>query len=77
MCVCGRLCYVATLCVCIPSRSLRAIDGPPLKSTCVAVVHLSEVTPAVESFFISLYDLPANNLLQIAIFCLGRRRQPI
>lgn len=60
-----------------PSRSLRPSDRPPLKPPpCVTVVHLPEVTPAI-GFFYSLYDTPATKLLQIAIFFLGSRRQPI
>lgn len=38
----------------IPSRSFWLIDRPPLKSLCVAVVHLSEVTHAMEFFYFSL-----------------------
>lgn len=40
--------------MCSPSRSLWPIDRPLLKSPCVAVVHLPEVTPAMEFFYFPL-----------------------
>lgn len=79
VCVRGRPCYFPNM-YAVPQGHSGPIDRPLLKSPCVAVVRLPEVTPAMEFFFIffiSLYDLPANKLLQIAIFSLGRRRQTI
>lgn len=52
------------------------MTGPFEAPPCITVVHLPEVTPAIVFFFIPLYDMPANKLLQIAVFFLGSGRRP-
>lgn len=62
---------------CSPSRSLWLIDRPLFEIP----LHCSCSSPWGDTcygvFFISLYDLPTNKHLEIAIFSLGRRRQSI
>lgn len=72
----GRPCYGPNMCV-VPQGHSAKVTGPlfeiPLRCSCSS--PWGDTCYGV--FFISLYDLPANKLLQIAIFSLGRRRQPI
>lgn len=62
--------------MCSPSRSLWPIDRPLLKPPCVAVVHLPEVTPAMEFFVFPFTMCQPTSCFKLLYFLLAGGDSP-